>query len=193
MSIRFPRIWRSLSASAATAAGAEAGWTAISTPGGRCARAASIVRLRASSGVAALDLESELLRVEPAREEDVVHDAGEPVRLARDHTEQPRAMLGAQRLVALDQRNRRSVHRGKRRPQLMRDRGDEVAAHPLEGALLGEIAERVDRPFGEPYAGDREPELAAADLERDALGAASGRSGLGGDRNPLGQLRSIPG
>jgi hypothetical protein len=97
-------------------------------------------------------------------------------------------VLRAERLVALDQSDRRAVDRGERRSQLVRDRGDEVAAHPLEGPLLGEIAERVDRPFGEPHAGNREPELAAADVERDALGAASGRSGLGGDRDPLGQL-----
>ena len=50
-------------------------------------------RSRASSRrVAALDRDAHLARVEPARPEDVVDDAREPVRLARDHVEQPVAL-----------------------------------------------------------------------------------------------------
>ena len=140
------------------------------------------------AGVAALDLESELLGVEPAREEDVVHDPGQPVRLARDHAEQARTLLCGERVVALDQRHRGAVHRGERGPQLVRDRRDEVAADLLEGALLGQVAEGVDGALGQADAGDREPELAPADLDRERLRAPSGRGRLGSDGNPRGQL-----
>ena len=140
------------------------------------------------AGVAALDLERELLGVEPARQEDVVHDPGQPVRLARDHAEQARTLLSGERVVALDKRHRGAVDRRERGPQLVRDRRDEVAPDLLEGALLGQVAEGVDGALGQADAGDREPELAPADLDRERLRAPRGRGRLGSDGDPRGQL-----
>ena len=102
-------------------------------------------------GVAALDLEAELPRVEPAREEDVVRRcaASRSASLAITPSSRERCS-GPSVVVALDQRHRRAVHRGKRCPQLVRDRGDEVAAHPLEAR-----APRSDR-------GTRRPSLRRA-------------------------------
>ena len=48
--------------------------------------------MRQLPGVAALDRDPHLAGVEAARPEDVVHDPREPVRLARDHVEQPVAL-----------------------------------------------------------------------------------------------------
>src|SRR5205085_8568704 len=62
-----------------------------------------------------------------------------------------------------------AVDRGERRPQLVRDGGDEVGLHLVERALCGEVAEGVDDAVGRLDAGDGEPELAAADVERQAL------------------------
>ena len=72
----------------------------------------------------------------------------------------------AELAAAARQRDRRAVDRRERCAQLVRDGGDEVRAHLLELVLLGQVAERVDRPVRELDAGDREPEHRAGDLER---------------------------
>ena len=90
--------------------------------------------------------------------------------------EQPRAQLVGEVDVGAQQRQRGAVDRRERRPQLVRDGGDEVGAHQLERALVGEVAEGVDRALVEADAGDREPELAPVELERERLGAAVARA-----------------
>ena len=84
--------------------------------------------------------------------------------------------------VVAAERQRGAVDRGERRPQLVRHGGDEVLPHRLERALLREVAERVDGAVLVADRGHREPQLAAADLERHALRPA----GLahGGDGQP---------
>src|ERR1700747_1552563 len=92
--------------------------------------------LRALGRVAALDRDAHLPRVEAARPEDVVDDAGEPVGLARDHVE----TAGPLRLLEADvvtlQRQRGAVDRGERRAELVRHSRDEVALQLLDRALL---------------------------------------------------------
>jgi hypothetical protein len=66
----------------------------------------------------------------------------------------------------------------------VRDSRDEVRLQLLEYAILGQVPEGVDRSVHEADAGDREPELAVADLERDGLGADGGAVDLGHDRHP---------
>ena len=120
--------------------------------------------------IAVLDRDVQRVGVEPARPEDVVDGAREPVGLARDDVEQLRALLVVERDVAAAQRHRRAVDRGERRAQLVRDGRDELGAHRLERALLGQVAERVDDAVGDGDAVDREPQLAAAEVERQRLG-----------------------
>jgi hypothetical protein len=48
----------------------------------------------------------------------------------------------------------------------MRDRRDELGAHSLERTLIGQVTERVHDAVGNCDAVDREPELAAAEVER---------------------------
>ena len=89
-------------------------------------------------------------------------------------------------------RLRRAVDRRERRAQLVRDGRDELGLERSSAALLGQVAERVDRPVVEPDARDREPELAAVELERHRLGAheLAGplATGISGDElRPAGQ------
>ena len=67
----------------------------------------------------------------------------------------------------------------------MRDRRDEFPLELVERALLGHVAERVDDAVDEPHARDREPELLAAELERQRLRRGVARVGVRRDRDEL--------
>ena len=73
---------------------------------------------------------------------------------------------GVEHVEALLQRDRGAVHRGERRPQLVRDRGDEVRLRLVEALVLGDVAERVDDSVREADAGRVDPELLRPDVER---------------------------
>ena len=124
--------------------------------------------------IAVLDRDVQRVGVEAARPEDVVDGAREPVGLARDDVEQPQPLLVVERHVASAKRHRGAVDRRQRRAQLVRDGRDELGAHALERPLLGQVAERVDDAVRHRDAVDREPELAAAEVERQRLGARRG-------------------
>ena len=90
LSIRFPSTWRTLSGSAATARHAVRRSRASSTAVGSVRRGGlehALARARRRRSARSRPARA---GVEPARPEDVVDDAGEPVRLARDHAEQAR-------------------------------------------------------------------------------------------------------
>ena len=63
-----------------------------------------------------------------------------------------------------------AVDGGERRPELVRDGRDEVGLELFDCALGGEVAEGEDCPALEADSGDRQPELAAVDLDRLGLG-----------------------
>src|SRR5581483_8136189 len=71
--------------------------------------------------------------------------------------------------VLATQRQRRPVDRSERRAQLVRDRRDEILSHRLELALLGQVAEGEHDAVLEADRRERQPYLAAAEVERDAL------------------------
>ena len=112
--------------------------------------------------------------VEATRPEDVVHDPRQAVRFVGDDVQKPFTPVVAELHVVALQRHRRSVDGGEWRAQLVRGGRDELRAELLEPALLGQIPERVHRAVRERDAGDREPELLLADVERRRL-RASGR------------------
>ena len=150
--------------------------------------------------VAVLDGEGEAARVEPARCEHLVDDPRQAVRLPRDHGQEPPSMVFVEVDVLAPKRHRSAVDGRERRSQLVRDRGHELALEPLDAPLLGQVAERIDRPVRELDGGDRDPELAVAQVERQRLGVL-GRVGGGArdrderlDRRPPGQnvLRPAP-
>ena len=122
------------------------------------------------SRVAALDGDGKLIGVQAAGDEEVVDDRAEPVRFRRDHAEELDLDLGVELDVRAAERLRRAVDRGERRPQLVRDRRDEFRLDLLERALLGQVPERVDRPFLEADPGAGDPELSAVELDRHGLG-----------------------
>ena len=107
--------------------------------------------------------------VEPARPEDVVDRAREPLGLAGDDVEHLRALVVVERDIAPPQRHRRAVDRGERRAQLVGDRRDELRAHRLERPLLGQVAEGVDDAVRHGDAVQREPQLARPEVERQRL------------------------
>ena len=143
---------------------------------------------RELGGITLLDRDGELIGVEPAGDEKVVDDRAEPVRLGGDHAEQLLADLRIELDVGAADRLRRAVDRRQRRPQLVRDRGDEVGLHLLEPPLLGQVAEGVDGALLEAHARAGDPELAAVELDRDRLGP-DGLAGLARDRD---QRRDLP-
>ena len=133
-------------------------------------RAASTTPPASLDRIAALDRDRHLAGVELSGDEQVVDDRPQPVGLGGDHAEE----LIPDRRIELDVRTpnrlRRAVDCGQRCPQLVRDRGDEVRLDLLERALLGQVAERVDRALLEADAGPGDPELAATELDRHGLG-----------------------
>jgi hypothetical protein len=126
----------------------------------------------------------QLGRLERARKEDVLDHPGEPVGLLRDEGEQlPRDVVSEVDVVA-EQRLRCAVHRGERRPELVRDGRDEIRLQLLQATFLGEVVERVHGAFGEADGSDREPELAPAEVDRDSRRPRARR-----DRLPHGAKR----
>src|SRR3954452_5726773 len=86
--------------------------------------------------VAALDRNAHLPRVQTARPENVVDDAGEPVGFARDHVEKSGALRLLQSYIIALERQGGTVDRGKRGAELVGDGGDEVALQLLDRALV---------------------------------------------------------
>src|SRR5215207_2924345 len=82
--------------------------------------------------------------VDLVREEDVADDPRQPFRLLCDQLEQPGAVLLAEAQIGPQERAGAAVDRGERRAQLVRDRRDEIALELVEGAVLGQVAERID-------------------------------------------------
>ena len=105
-------------------------------------------------------LHLELAPVELARDQDLVGDPRQPRGLLGDHPEQHAlAVLGELDVVA-EQRERSAVDRGHRRPELVRDRGHEVAALLVEPPLRRDVAERVDHTLRAADRDERQPEVA---------------------------------
>ena len=130
-----------------------------------------------------LALEHELAGLDLAREQDVVDQMHEPLGLVRDDGKDAAAhIVGEVDVLALECL-RRPVNGGDRRSQLVGDGGDEIGLELIQSPLLGEIAERVDGPFGEVDPGDRKPELATVDLDGKRRGRARVRSGRARDRD----------
>ena len=121
-------------------------------------------------------LELQAAGVDPVREQDVRGDAREPLRLLRDHLQQALALVLADLDVVAEQCLRRAVDGCERRAKLMRDGRDELALELVERALLGQVPERVDDAVLERDAGDREPDLAAFDHERERPGVGAARA-----------------
>ena len=122
-------------------------------------------------GIERLGDDTERAAVELAGEQDFLHEAGEPLRLDRDHVEQVVPGLLVQVLLPLEQRHRGAVQRGQRRAQLVRDRGDELGTELLEPPLAGHIAEGVHDAVAQGGAEDGKPDLPSFDLQRHGLGA----------------------
>ncbi len=120
--------------------------------------------------IAALDGDGKLIGVEAAGDEEVVDDRAEAVRFRRDHAEELDLDLGVELDVRAAEGLRRAVDRGERRPQLVRDRRNELRLDLLERALFGQVPERVHRSLLEADAGAGDPELTAAELDRHRLG-----------------------
>jgi hypothetical protein len=91
----------------------------------------------------------------------------EAKRLGGDHLEQVPPLFLSKRVLAGEQRLRGAVDRRHRRPQLVRNRRDQVALLLVEGPLGGQVAKGVDD-AREPLDGhEREPEIPAADRDRE--------------------------
>src|SRR6266550_545259 len=114
-----------------------------------------------------LGLEIEPTGVELAREQDLVHDPAEALRLVRDQRYEPVAAALVEREIVTQQRLSGAVDRGERRPQLVGCGRDEGRLQLLEPADVGQVAEGVDRAAEELDSGDRDPTLASLGLERD--------------------------
>ena len=89
---------------------------------------------------------------------------GQPVGLVDDHGEQALAVLLGDPFAL--HRHRRAVDGGERRAELVRDGRDEVRLERAQALLLGHVAERVHAPLLEADAGERQPQLASAELDR---------------------------
>ena len=85
-----------------------------------------------------LDLESFLLGIEAACRERIVEETSEARCLVRDDREQRGPHLVAELMLLKGQRS--AVHRRQRRPELMRDDGDELV---LEAVELAEALEQL--------------------------------------------------
>ena len=114
------------------------------------------------AAVERLGLDVEPADVELVREQDLVDDPAEAVRLLDDQRDEPLAPRLVEREVVAAQGLRRAVHGRERRAQLVRGRRDELGLELVEPVRLGDVPERVDRPAEERDAGDRDPALAAS-------------------------------
>src|SRR3954468_14429427 len=181
LSRRLSSTWRSCASSAATG-----GRAAARAPRDRRDAVGRLVQEQAhavgqvrSSGrddalaqrvrVTALDVDVEAAGVELAREEQVVHDRREARRLLDDDVEEPRPEVVLQLDVLAVQREGGAVDRGEWRAELVRDGGDDVLAHLLEHAFVGDVLERVDDAVVERDAGDGDPAIVPFALERQRL------------------------
>ena len=117
--------------------------------------------------VEGLGAEIEPPRVELVREQDLVDDPPEALRLVGDQRDEAVPSAFVEREVVTQKRLRGSVHGRERRAQLVGGSGDEVGLHLLEVVHLRQVAERIDGSAVEAHAGDRDPALAAFGLERD--------------------------
>ena len=131
-------------------------------------------RGRNVGGVTRLQLDLDRLGVELPGDQDLVDDLGEPGGLALDHLQEGRLVLVAQVEILAPQRADCPVHRGERRPELMRGSRYELGARGLQRMLVGDIAERVHTSLAEVDARRRDPELPALDRERDGHGSRDG-------------------
>ena len=170
-STRFTSTCRSPSASAATCGPGSGAVSTSSTSAGRCVAAAAITLRASSVAFGPADQDRRRPGVEPAREQDVVDDPGEPLRLAGDHLEHARLLLVPEHDVVAAQGHRGAVDRRERRAQLVRDGRDEVALQLLDRTLLGQVAEGVDGAVRELGGRQREPELPARPVEGERLRA----------------------
>ncbi len=111
----------------------------------------------------------EVADVELVREQDVVDDPPEPLRLLDDQRDEPLAARLVEREVVAAQRLGGAVDGRERRAELVRGGGDELGLQLLEPARLGEVPEREHRPVEELDPGHGDPALAVLRLERDGL------------------------
>ena len=151
-STRFTSTWRSCCSSAATCGSRFGASSERVIPSGRCARAASrtLSVSRAASTVSIRNCswpESRWL----ASSTSLTICASRSDSSATTSSSLPRISVAELEVLA-PQRDRGAVDRRERRAQLVRDGRDEVGAHLLERALLGQVAEGVDGPFLEAHA-----------------------------------------
>ena len=130
-----------------------------------------LVHDRPDLGRGQVDLQ--VARVEPRHVQERVDDRGQPVGLGGDVPEERPALVLAEEHVLPEQRLGEAVDGGQRRPQLVRDRGDEVRLHLLDAPVGGDVAERED-PAGDgsgriAHHGlrEREPHVLPAPHDRD--------------------------
>ena len=168
-STRLTSTCSSPSASAATCGPGSGAVSTSSTSGRQVRRGRRDHAARELGRVGPADRDRRRAGVEPAREQDVVDDPREPLRLAGDHLEHARLLLVPEHDVVAAQRHRGAVDRGERRAQLVRDGRDEVALQLLDRALVGQVAEGVDRAVRELGGRQREPELTARPVEGEGL------------------------
>ena len=124
--------------------------------------------------------------VEPGRQQEVVDNLIEPLRLPGDELEKATALLGTQLDVGAEQRLGRAVHARHRCPQLVRDRRNEIALLLIELPLTRQVAERIDDALRALDRDKRKPQFAVldrhrqrrrarcADVTRDRYGCDSG-------------------
>src|SRR5207248_5483843 len=117
-------------------------------------------------------------------------DPGETLRFLSDHVEELLLRALVQVDVVAAQRLRGPLDRGERSAQLVGRGRDELTLQLVERPLLGQAAERVDDAVAEGDAGDREPELAPVEFERDDLRLDAAGTGRRRDRDDRGD--SLP-
>src|SRR5215208_1220065 len=129
--------------------------------------------LRQRNRIEALAHERQPVGLEPARDEHVLDDPDQVLRLLAHRGEELRTPLAGLYGAAatLLQRDGRAVEACERRPQLVGNRREEVALQLLETLLVRDVAERVDDSLFDLYAGHREPELARTELDGQRLRA----------------------
>src|ERR671924_565733 len=108
--------------------------------------------LRERLGVAGLDREVQLARLEPARPEHVVDDPREPARLVVDHAEEAVFDRRFEVIAPVPKRHGRAVDGRERRAQLVGDRRDELRLQLPKTMLLGNVSARSSV-FAEPPTG----------------------------------------
>ena len=81
-------------------------------------------------------------RVELVREQDLVDDPTEALRLVGDQRDEAVPAAFVEREVVAQERLRGSVHRGQRRAQLVGGRCDEVGLELLEVMHLGQVVQQ---------------------------------------------------